>query len=677
VFKKYLVQTVILLLLSLSSSLVSAKELEPDSLHNKTLKEVTVNGKNIQIARAALPEQLKTEEEISTLNATNVADVAKHFSGVTVKDYGGIGGLKTISVRGLGAAHTGICYDGVLMSDMQTGQVDLSQFSIENISGVFLFNGQPNDILQPARMFSSASVLSFSTQMPDYDAKHTLSGHIALKAGSFGMYNPSFLFAKNLSEKIGISISANGEKANGKYNFLSNINPQGHNYIEKTRENSDVTSLRTEQNLIYRIRKNEFISLKNNQYYSERGLPGADIFYSTSATTDRLRDKNFFSQIQYENKVSGYLQYLFSAKYSSLNSKFTEINPNYSTLPNEMRIDNFAQHEYYLTSAVQYRPNTNFAFSSSLDWSRNDLFSNSNISFVADASPVRNTGLANFAGKYINERLTIGANMLYTLCYETSQTGTPSPNKYKWTPTVSISYKLFNQKEIRIRAFYKNIFRLPTFTDLYYHDFGYKDLRPEYTKQFNVGFTYIEPKPLFFNELECSIDGYYNRITDKITVVYGMPFSTVRNIGLVDIKGCDLNLKLGKALNKRINIQLNLNYSLQFTEDKDKNSVTFGSSLPYTPNNSGSASLSIRYMKLELGYNLLYAGTRNTGSINTSTLKPKLMTPYGDHNIYCKYSLGKFSINGEILNVSNTNYSIVDYYPMPGRNYRLSVNYKF
>ncbi|MBP8904971.1 MAG: Plug domain-containing protein, partial [Paludibacteraceae bacterium] len=59
-----------------------------------------------------MPTQLLTTHEIEKLNAVNVADVAKHFAGVTIKDYGGIGGLKTISVRGLGAAHTGISYDG-------------------------------------------------------------------------------------------------------------------------------------------------------------------------------------------------------------------------------------------------------------------------------------------------------------------------------------------------------------------------------------------------------------------------------------------------------------------------------------------------------------------------------------------------------------------------------------
>lgn len=625
--------------------------------------------------RSAMPVQTLSGNELNTLNAANIADIAKHFAGVTVKDYGGIGGMKTVAVRGLGAQHTGVCYDGVMMSDVQSGQIDLSQFSLENISNVSIFNGQPSDILQPARMFASASVLSFSSKMPAFNPTHTFSGNISTKVGSFGMYNPSISIVKNFSKKVGIRISANGLRANGEYKFLSNLNSNGQNYVEKTRINAFVKTLRTEQNLIYQIADYESISLKTNQYYSKRGLPGADIFYTSNATQGLL-DKNFLSQIQYENKKSCYFQYVFAAKYSNAFTQYSDANTNYSTFPNQQREDNYTQKEYYLTSAVQYHASKNLVVSSSLDWSKNGLHSNSNVSFLEDANPVRNTQLANIAAKYVDEKLTVGANLLYTFCHETTKTGAPAPDRNKLTPTASISYKLLPIEDLRIRAFYKKIFRLPTFTDAYYHDFGFKNLLPENTNQFNIGLTYSETKNLFFNEVQCSLDAYYNHITDKITVVYGMPFSSVRNIGLVDIRGADLNLKLRKQIHANINLQFALNYSFQSTNDKDPNSSSFGNSLPYTPEHSGSTMLSVEYKKWEMGYNLLYAGTRNTGSINTSTLKPKLLTPYGDHSIYCKYNIGKFLLLGEVLNITNTHYNIIDFYPMPGINYRISINYK-
>ena len=55
--------------------------------------------------RSSTPMQTLTRESLQNLNALQLSDALKHLTGVTVKDYGGIGGLKTISVRGLGASH--------------------------------------------------------------------------------------------------------------------------------------------------------------------------------------------------------------------------------------------------------------------------------------------------------------------------------------------------------------------------------------------------------------------------------------------------------------------------------------------------------------------------------------------------------------------------------------------
>src|ERR1044071_8807605 len=95
-----------------------------------TLKKVTVSGlKKKSSFTAVTPLQSLTSETLQQLNAPSVGDAARYFSGVLVKDYGGVGGLKTVSVRSLGAAHTGILYDGMLVSDVQRGEDDISRYS--------------------------------------------------------------------------------------------------------------------------------------------------------------------------------------------------------------------------------------------------------------------------------------------------------------------------------------------------------------------------------------------------------------------------------------------------------------------------------------------------------------------------------------------------------------------
>lgn len=659
--------------LFISGATAQAIDQPTDSVHSKKLHEVVVNGQNTLSIRASLPVQVISDKELTTLNASNVADVAKHFAGVTVKDYGGIGGLKTVSIRGLGALHTGVNYDGMMMSDVQSGQIDLSRFSVENIAEVTLSNGQPNNLLQPARFFVSSGVLSFSTKMPEYNVNHTFTGNISAKAGSFGMYNPLIYICKSISPRWAISLSANGLTANGEYKFVSNLNRQGENLVEKTRINSDVHSIRTELNSTYHLNSFEYITLKINQYYSERGLPGADTYYISYAT-DRLSDQNYLAQVQYQNRQNCYFQYQFAGKINKASMLFTEESPNYPADINHTRTDNYAQNEYYLTSAFQTYFSEFFTVSGSFDWWYNNLFSHSNISFRQNAAPTRRSGLANLAARYITNNLTFSANILYTLTRETNRNGSAAPNRDKLSPTICLSYKPLDNKEIRIRAFYKNIFRLPTFNDLYYHDFGYANLLPETTNQFNVGITYYETAIPFFSSVECTVDGYYNRVTDKISIIYGMPFSTVRNIGRVDIKGCDVSMKSSKKLSSKSNINVSANYTYQLAQDYTADTDTYQDIIPYTPIHSGSGSISFEQKNWEYGYNCLFSGKRYTGQ---NSNKQNLLKPYSDHSLFVRYIYKKISLTAEALNLTNKNYEIVQFYPMPGRNCRFTLNYKF
>ena len=233
------------------STALFAVETKNDSLSRQlSLREVQVKAQLNNRLRSALPSQIISAKEIQNLNANNVADAVKHMAGVTIKDYGGIGGLKTISVRGLSATHTGVSYDGLMMSDIQSGQIDLSQFCVENIESLTLDNGQPVNLLQSARIFAYSSVLSLTSKLVAYDPRRTLRGNVAFKVGSFGLIQPSFLLQKYFSSKLAVNLAMNATTAKGNYPFSFNINPYGKNIIHSTRYNTDVKNLRSETNVI-------------------------------------------------------------------------------------------------------------------------------------------------------------------------------------------------------------------------------------------------------------------------------------------------------------------------------------------------------------------------------------------------------------------------------------------
>ena len=90
----------------------SAKQYDKDNLKSDTLSTLEVYGKRPIATRQSL-----NGKELQSLSSTSVADALKYFAGVQIKDYGGLGGLKTINVRSLGAQHVGIYIDGIRITN--------------------------------------------------------------------------------------------------------------------------------------------------------------------------------------------------------------------------------------------------------------------------------------------------------------------------------------------------------------------------------------------------------------------------------------------------------------------------------------------------------------------------------------------------------------------------------
>ena len=194
--------------------------------------------------RESTPLQVMDKAGIERLGVQDLSEAVKRFSGVTVQDYGGIGGLKTVSVRSLGAKHTAVCYDGVTVTDAQSGQVDISRFSLDNVDMISLSIGQADDIFQTARMYASAGALSIKTSRPVFtDRSYHLKAQV--KAGSFGLVNPYLRYEQKLGKHLVATGQVDWLRADGRYPFV--IQNEQKEESGK-RINSDIQTLRTELN---------------------------------------------------------------------------------------------------------------------------------------------------------------------------------------------------------------------------------------------------------------------------------------------------------------------------------------------------------------------------------------------------------------------------------------------
>ena len=126
--------TIILGLFCLTAPCAYGQDAQKDTVvsSTKTIDEVTVTARR-DASRDLLPVQTLTGEQLERMSALSVADAIRYFSGVQIKDYGGVGGLKTVNIRGMGTQHVGVFYDGIELGNAQNGQIDLGRFSLDNM----------------------------------------------------------------------------------------------------------------------------------------------------------------------------------------------------------------------------------------------------------------------------------------------------------------------------------------------------------------------------------------------------------------------------------------------------------------------------------------------------------------------------------------------------------------
>jgi hypothetical protein len=168
-----------------------------------TLDVAKVSSTRDASAAAVNPVRNISKGGIERLGTIGLNEVLRQFSGVSVKDYGGVGGLKTVSVRNMGASHTSVIYDGIAISDAQNGQVDISRFDLDDVSSVSMSIGYEDDIFCSARHLTSAGTLHIESMRPSFDDGPT-EVNARMTFGSFGTYSPYILLKQRLGSQYAL-----------------------------------------------------------------------------------------------------------------------------------------------------------------------------------------------------------------------------------------------------------------------------------------------------------------------------------------------------------------------------------------------------------------------------------------------------------------------------------------
>ncbi|MDR0834308.1 MAG: TonB-dependent receptor plug domain-containing protein [Candidatus Symbiothrix sp.] len=633
------------------------------------LDEVEVRATKPSTFLSTSSTQVLQAGDWTKLGASQVSDAVKHFSGVQVKDYGGVGGLKTVSIRSLGANHTGVIYDGVPVSDMQTGQIDLGRFSLNFVDMLSLTIGESDLIFQTAQAQALAGALSITTgQEIPACAGMTSRGHsraggnplkVAVHGGSFGLFNPSIMYSKPLSPAFSLNFSADYLTTNGNYPFTQTI---GDSLAHRKRSNSDVETLKFEANLNGKFNNGGRLQFKTGLYTSDRGLPGIARYYN-DYSGERLNNKDYFSQIHFVQPLNDRWDLLANAKLGLAYTNYMNI-----PFPGGETESNYYQSECYTNATVRHK----FSKNGSMSWANDLVWNDFSKSNFHENAVSRTTWLSALAAQYENSIFTLTAKLLNTFAINDSKNAPVEIGNYhNLSPYIGVSLLPLKNLPLRVRAFYKNSYRMPTFGDLYY-GLQSRNLKPEKANQLDFGVTFVQSFSEKIPYFSFSGDVYTNRVRDKIVAIPGASMFawSMQNYGKVDITGVDINIAT-----KISRITVSATYTYQDALDKtDRESTRFNNQIPYTAKHSASGVLGLQTAWLDINYNILYCGQRYYGRVNQSKNR---LPAFAEQGISLqrdvKFKQFRATFTGECKNMFNKQYEVVKDYPMPGRSVLLGI----
>lgn len=622
-------------------------------------------------------------------------EALRTFAGLSIRDYGGLGGLKTVSIRNFGSQHTGFSYDGITITDSQNGQVDIGRFNLEDLREITVEISGSDDIFRSARLAGSVGSIILRSAIPE-DTRTS----VGLRAGSFATWNPYLHFRTRMCVNWSASLWADYLNSKGDYPFtLQN----GGLTTSERRLGSDVSRLKGEANIYGRIPCGSIKTTGNSPSLhfklcfdgSNRGLPGSVVYY-TQNPTERLRGANVLASGTYEQGFHNIIKIKAGVNYSGDWSQYTNTDHAYPKPVN----DRYIQHQSTLWAAALWQILNSDKHRLDISLAQDFVLSTLDANITHCFYPIREASYTAFSAKYSFSGFTVTGTLLGTVAAEQARHDTtagdttpnpdpntvsgpspdsPAPLRWRVCPSISASYRIPSHvTDIHLRASYKDSYRMPTFNDCYYPRVGNKTLNPEIAYQTNLGLTWQHS--IKSHRLNATADAYYNLVKDKITAVPSMFIWSMRNIGRVQMGGIDLTASWTAPLASWLEASVSGTYSHQLALDTTNPAAkNYRHQIAYSPRNMGSVQLTLKTSWVYLTYTLQAAGERFSLSQNTSAYR---LAPYADHglNLGGDWTLPHRIIlhaGIQALNLAGTNYELIQYYPMPGRHFRINLKIEF
>ncbi len=631
-------------------------------------KEKSLPGVRIELLNDSIllsgESQVISVKKIGLYASEDIGALTQKIAGITLKNYGGIGGMKTIAYRGISGTNTAIVLDGFALQNTMIGQLDLSNLQVDNVHSLSFTSGVPSDELLPISALMQGNILSINT-FENKQTNDTMEVRYTSKVGSFGQFDNYGSYKRSVAKSL-LSVYAKYRSFSGNYPYTIE---NGNFSTTSMRKNNQLSEVFGGINYSKDLNQNLKIRTTIHFNHSERGLPGAVILYNETSNQE-LNQQNTYANVVLENKSEkGKMNIYNSLNYGYLNY----IDPSY--LNNSGGLN-----QWYFNTINQSGVTLNrkiidsvFMLYGGIEHTFSSLTATNQYAFSPKRYHLQSVIGMKATLKTLSFTAQVGNHSLQ------NQQGASVKNTTAWTTYIQLEKRNYHSLLGLPRAWFKQTFRMPSFSELYYNAIGNKELKPELALQYSVGTSYRFLK----NSLHLSLDAYYNKVDDKILAIPSKNLFvwTILNVGKVQIFGVDILLRKNWKLTENFELDASINYACQKVQDiSEENSFTYKNQLAYFPAHTLQSEVSI-LLNNKTGLLISNSALSSRYVLNENNTS-NLLLGFSTFDITCQYRMNvykknKWKLSATIKNFTNTNYQYVSYFVMPGRNYIVSLNYAF
>jgi len=598
-----------------------------------------------------------TLRQSDKLNYVSAGDLLKNQSSLFIKDYGGVGGSKTVSSRGMSSENTVVLFNEARVNDLRTGVFNFNDVDVNSIDKIIYLKSF--DYETP--FTSSGGVIKMYSGSYDTAAK----ANFRMKLNTDMLKSFAADYASG-SDGISYKISAEREWSSNRYNY--SFEGEKHD-----RENAWLSKTFFSGNIV-RYTNNYKINFYSNYSYLNSGIPG---FVATNnLASSRAANKTISSlstlntEYYFSNSLS--LASNINFNYQSLTIDDPDGAIFYSNDKKKSVLKDFSLPLKLKYNDMLWSLNAGYEFATAKLGDITTMISASGI--VDDISRTTHRFFAG-AKRNFYDPLPFLSNIQLTALLANESLTERLPEK---SVTNSFSYKagltLFPSfwHGFILKANYGDDYRPPTFNERYYSMlYSHYNLKSEKYKWYDAGFDMFFD---LFGQTQFSASWFNIKGNNKIIwIPTRVAIQIPRNVASFQSQGVEL--QLSKTLLDSM-FEFFGTYNYTDARNKTRTSVedySYNKFILYTPLHRLNLNLIFNYSNFNFSVSASYTGKRFYSTDNQYVLDPYFITDISA-GVYFTVAGRRNTISITAYNITNQEYFVIQSYPMPLRTFLLTYN---